>query len=86
MTTTEEMAEFVVLWDMVQNIQLTSQPDCIRWKWTANGEYTSRSAYEAQLQGTYSNLQAKVIWKAHAEEKIKFFAWLLIQRKILTAD
>lgn len=70
----------------MQSIQLTNQPDCIRWKWTANGEYTSKSAYQAQLQGIYSNIQGKVIWKAHAEGKIKFFAWLLIQQKILTAD
>jgi hypothetical protein len=26
------------------------------------------------------------IWKDHAEGKHKFFAWLLVQRKILTAD
>lgn len=67
MTTAEEMAKFVVLWDLLQDIQLTNQPDCIRWKWTASGEYTSKSAYRAQLQGRYSNIQGKVIRKAHAE-------------------
>jgi hypothetical protein len=29
---------------------------------------------------------ANSIWKAHAEGKLKFFAWLLVQAKILTAD
>jgi hypothetical protein len=26
------------------------------------------------------------VWKAHAEGKHKFFSWLLVQSKILTAD
>jgi hypothetical protein len=49
-----EMAEFVILWDLVQNIQFTDQPDLMHWRWTATGEYTSKSAYRAQLHGSYS--------------------------------
>jgi len=44
MQSVSEMADFVSLWDAVQEIQLTDQPDQITWKWTTNGEYTPKSA------------------------------------------
>ncbi|RCV20137.1 hypothetical protein SETIT_4G032100v2 [Setaria italica] len=74
MTTVQEMSEFVVLWDLVQNVQLSDQGDSISWKWTANGQYTAKSAYLAQLQGTVSVVQGDNIWRACAEGKLKFFA------------
>ena len=86
MQSVSEMADFVSLWDAVQEIQLTDQPDQITWKWTANGEYTSKSAYSAQFLGSYRNFHGQYIWKAESEGKHKFFAWLLVQSKILTAD
>lgn len=85
MQSADQMAEFVLLWELLQQVQLSSQQDIIRWRWTATGEYTAKSAYEAQLQGTYSNMQGTQVWKAHAEGKIKFFVWLAIQKKVLTA-
>ena len=36
--------------------------------------------------GSYSNFHGEYIWKAESEGKHKFFAWLLVQSKILTAD
>ena len=79
MQSVSEMADFVSLWDVVQDIQLTDQPDQITWKWTANGEYTSKSAYSAQFLGSYRNFHGQYIWKAESEGKHKFFAWLLVQ-------
>jgi hypothetical protein len=50
-------------------------------------EYTQqKSAYNAQFMGSYSQFNGNSIWKAEAEGKHKFFAWLLVQCKILTAD
>lgn len=82
MSTGEEMVEFVTLWDLVQDVQLNDQEDNIVWKWTGHGSYTSKSAYLAQLKG----FDAKAIWHAHAEGKQKYFGWLLVQSKIMTAD
>jgi hypothetical protein len=86
MNSVEEMAQFVVLWDMVQDIEFVDRPDEITWRWTADGSYSSRSAYTAQFNGSYSTFKGDYIWKAHAEGKHKFFAWLLVQCKILTTD
>jgi len=84
-----QWSQFVALWDAVQQIQLTDTPDQIFWRWTANGTYTTKSAYLAQLKGTFCSFDADAIWHAHAEGKHKFyrfFAWLLVQNKVLTAD
>jgi len=86
MENVQQMAEFIQLWNHIEGVQLNDQEDCIRWIWTENGVYSSKSAYLAQFKGSYSAFKAKSIWKAHAEGKHKFFVWLLIQAKILTAD
>ena len=63
----EEMADFVLLWDSVQGLQLSNTPDSIAWKWTADGVYTAKSAYEAQFLGSYSPFRGEFIWQAEAE-------------------
>nr|TKW07472.1 hypothetical protein SEVIR_7G309500v2 [Setaria viridis] len=74
------MAEFVTLWDLVQNVHLSDQEDTIKWKWTADGSYTSRSTYIARLNGTYSTFDGEAVWQAHAEGKHNFAkeVWLLV--------
>ena len=56
------------------------------WRWTTNGEYTAKSAYNAQFFGSYTTSRGDYIWRAEVEGKHKFFTWLLVQSKILTAD
>jgi hypothetical protein len=80
------MASFVELWDSVQERQSTEEPEKIQWRWTADGNYTTKSAYNAQFLGSFSTFNGNSIWKAETEGKHKFFAWLLVQCKILTAD
>ena len=80
------MADFVQLWDLVQEVQLHNEPDKIIWRWTNDGVYTSKSAYSVQFLGSYSHFNGDTIQKAKSEGKHKFFAWLLVQCKILTAD
>lgn len=43
-------------------------------------------SYRIQFKGAFGRFKSDLIWKAHAENKCKFFAWTLIQDKILTAD
>jgi hypothetical protein len=60
--------------------------DTIVWRWTADGEYTTKSAYHIQFEGTFNRLKIMPIWKAKAEPKCKFFTWTLLHKKILTAN
>jgi hypothetical protein len=86
MTIAIEMAELVHLWGLVENIVLNEQEDTIRWRWSANGRYSAKSAYRAQFHGSYCSFDNKAIWGAKVEDKHRFFAWLLVQCKLLTAD
>ena len=87
--TTTLVAEFFkvfkLLWSsgvtLTQGIQ-----DSIRWKWTPSGAYTAKSAYQAQFLGGIPSVAANAIWKCWAPSKCKFFAWLLLQNRIWTAD
>ena len=79
MSTVEQMASFIRLWDLVQQVQLMDELDHITWRWTSDGFYTSKSAYNIQFAGSYNTFDGATIWKPHAEGKHKFFAWLLAQ-------
>lgn len=79
--------EFVSLWIRTQSIQL--QPavhDSIAWWWTADGSYSTHSAYRIQFRVSYTTFKSKLIWKAMAENKCKVFVRILVQEKMLTAD
>jgi len=44
---TVEANEYVVIWEIVHQINLVEgSKDTIIWRWTADGEYTSKSAYQ----------------------------------------
>jgi hypothetical protein len=86
MATADEMSEFVILWGLLQDVQLSNQEDIIRWKWSRDGVYSAKSAYQVQFKGTYCTFNQKSIWRATTEGKHRLFGWLLVQNKILTAD
>lgn len=60
--------------------------DAIAWRWTPNGSYSANSAYRIQFVGGIQDNRSDFFWKAKIENKCKFFGWLMIHRKILTAD
>jgi hypothetical protein len=82
LVTAQEIREYVTLWEAVGQTQLhENTADNIRWRWTANGEYTAKSAYAIKFQGTCTKLKLLPIWKAKAEPKCRFFAWTLVHKK-----
>ena len=85
--TSEEIHEYVTLWQEIRLLPRDEGADDeIIWRWTTNGEYTTSSAYRIQSMGHFKKMSITPIWKAKAESKCKIFAWILLHRKILTAD
>ena len=76
-STVKEMAEFVTLWDLVQQVVLTDRNDEIGWSWSADGAYSSKLAYLARFTGSYATFQGNDIWKAHAEGKTQILCMAL---------
>jgi hypothetical protein len=85
MTTTTEMAELVHLWSLLDQVVLTDEEDEIRWKWKADGVYSTKAAYQVQFLGSYCTFDNKAIWPAKVEDKHRFFAWLLVQCKSISS-
>jgi hypothetical protein len=86
-TTIEEISDLVQLGGMLQNVQLLPQTnDDITWNLNESGSYSANSAYLFQFQGSFSSIDFHSIWRCPAEPKMRFFGWLILHQKTLTAQ
>ena len=86
MSSDQELGQFVSLWRRLTSVQLNPLDDDITWKFSADGNHSAKSAYACQFLGSYPDLRWRQLWKAKTEPKCRFFVWLLLQRKLWTAD
>jgi hypothetical protein len=77
---------FVELWEEMQNVQLTENPDVISWTVPNDKCYSASSAYSASYLDRIKKSRLRVVWDVRGEGKIKFFFWLLVQNRLWTAD
>ena len=83
----DDIQQFVSLWEMVSEVNLHNDvPDTIAWKFTSDGAYSAKSAYKMQFEGIVSTSLDATVWQAWAPPKCNFFAWLVLQNRIWTAD
>ena len=60
--TTAHFSQFVNLWSLTTNVQLNNDVgNEIRWKLTADGEYSAKSAYKMQFMGSFSSSMEKSV-------------------------
>ena len=79
--------EFFELWSKLQDIQVVhGVRHEIKWKFTQDGVYSSSTAYKMQFVGLISSDMPRLVWKCWAPPKFKFFAWLILQDRVWTAD
>jgi hypothetical protein len=78
------------LWMAVQRASpaalVGSDRDIYRWKWRADGQFTSRTAYRMLFQGVIGLPAAPLVWHSFAPLKHKLHAWLALRRRCWTAD
>lgn len=72
--------------DIEMSIQFTQLPDELRWMWTKSGKYSASSFYRVLLMGGTIVWGYKEIWISPTPSKVKVFAYLLLQGRILTHD
>jgi hypothetical protein len=77
--------EFTMLFMALSNVTLNDQQDIISWRWTPDGKYTVASVYAYQFRGAISLFPTGIIWKAISKPKCKFFVWLTLHDRVLTA-
>jgi hypothetical protein len=79
--------QYLQLWDLVASIQLQSGvPDKMVCKHTVDGEFSTSSAYGLFFAANIRFPCANAIWKSKAAPRCKFFMWLAVHRRCLTAD
>jgi hypothetical protein len=57
----ELLDEFVLLFTVLNDVQLTEEKDVISWRWTTSGNYSTATVYEAQFLGAYPMFRASTI-------------------------
>jgi hypothetical protein len=76
---TEEINQFVELWQRVCEVNLSTQEDGISWRFSANRLYSSSSAYAIQIFRSIADFS----W-SQLRPTTKFFCWLAVHNKLWT--
>jgi hypothetical protein len=80
------VVQYLRLWDYLQNIHLSDEPDKFIWKWSYNEEFSSSSAYRALFLERTSLAGADRIWKVQAPDRCRFFGWLVLHGRCWTSN
>jgi hypothetical protein len=86
----ELLIEYALLWELVDTCiydQHDQEDDSIIWSLIGDGEYSVKSAYSVQFEGSVQSTFPSRVWKVWAPSRCKFFlCWLLLQNRVWTAD
>jgi hypothetical protein len=81
------LAQYLQLWDIVAGTVLTEgRQDEAVWRCTKDGNFSVSSAYRLFFIANKEFACAKPIWKSKAPMRCKFFMWLAVHKRCLTAD
>ena len=58
--------EYLELWNIMEQIKLTDQPDRLDWRWTPEGIYSAKSAYTMLHNGAIAFRGHRLIRKTWA--------------------
>lgn len=85
-TTTQQITEYVQLWNLMQQVILDDSKDEIVWTLNASGTYNTKSAYKAQFAGVAGTFETTNLRNAQVEPKVCMFTWIAMHEKALTTD
>jgi hypothetical protein len=77
--------QFLKLWFLVQEITLQDGLEDSSWKFSANGLFSTRYAYQAFFARQTALPAARQVWDSFAPLNHKFFGWLAIRDRCWTA-
>jgi hypothetical protein len=85
--TAEALEEFFILWQILAEVRLSPERgDELLWAWSADGVYSSKSAYSAFFVGRPQASTAAQVWHSRAPYGCRFFAWIVSKDRCWTAD
>jgi hypothetical protein len=67
-----EVHEYVNLWEGIHSIDRNEEiDDQITWRWTTNGEYSTKSAYHIQFMGRFKKLESHPSGRQRLNQNVK---------------
>jgi hypothetical protein len=70
--------EFFIRWQFFVVVQLSpDREDVLLWSWSADGVYSSKSAYRAFFVGRSRAITAAQVWRSRAPYGCRLFAWIV---------
>jgi hypothetical protein len=82
-----ELTEFFILWQILAMVQLSpDREDALLWSWSADGVYSSKSAYSAFFAGRARAITVAQVWRSRAPYGCRFFAWIVSRDRCWAAD
>ncbi|BAS70401.1 Os01g0149300 [Oryza sativa Japonica Group] len=82
----EALGEFFQLWDEVRDVSLQQMADTIKWKLTADGNFSVASAYDLFFIATEDCSYGDTLWHSRVSSRVRFFMWIALKGRCLTAD
>jgi hypothetical protein len=85
--TVQVIIDYLLVWDIIRQSNVTLNLDVqdrFKWKWTADGQFTTASACKAFFNGQHALPGAKVLTKRRAPGRRKFFLWLVMHDRCWT--
>ncbi|KAE8813121.1 retrotransposon protein [Hordeum vulgare] len=83
----QAIVQYLRTWDMVESVTLREEEeDTICWKMSKVRLFVVSSAYQMFFMAKVQFPCHRAIWKSKATPRCKFFMWLAVHLKCLTAD
>jgi len=81
------LSDYLALWDLISEVVLQPEvEDSHVWRFSSDGHYSAKSAYENLFRGMVVCNPYEQIWKSWAPGKCRFFIWLVVRDRCWTAD
>ncbi|KAM0913367.1 hypothetical protein ACQ4PT_012221 [Festuca glaucescens] len=86
----DAVVQYLHLWTDVHRVlgatPAASEEDSFRWKWSADGSFSSNGAYRVLFHGTVGLPAANLVWDSFVPLKYRMHAWLALRRRCWMAD
>lgn len=84
---TAALSQYLNLWDELHQVHLSDgMADTLVWCHSSDGSFSTSSAYKLFFAANKIFPCAGAIWKSKAPARCKFFMWLVVHQRCLTAD
>ncbi|XP_020110397.1 uncharacterized protein LOC109725566 [Ananas comosus] len=82
----DSRGQLSMLKDLLRGHRPSDRSDSIRWRWTSDQLFTVKSLYQLITDAGLRVSMNQHIWNLKIPVKIKVFIWLLLRKRLPTAD